>query len=479
MKSMWDGFLPIKEQIKEESDTSNCVHEIVKTEIKLYDSSLGIMDLNKDYLTPVDKSEGGNVELKVVLRRLRQEDIVLHKEVEGNVELKIVLRWLRKEDIVLHMEEDGNVELKIVISLQRKEDIVFHKEGERDVKLKIVLSQLNQEDIVLHMEEDGNVEPKIVLSLLRKEDIVLHMEEGGNVEPKIVLSWLRKEDIVLHMEDGNVKPKIVLRQLNQEDIVCHMEEEGYLPSQKNSVAASRRSINFVVLSGAFFNRTRYFLRSCSKPTTLIYLEDLEKVLRVQGFFRGAVFLLVLPGKILDNPTECLVCFFAVEKFFEYLELRKFDLDEEPLQTIREDRSLDMESWRDRGELQHPQRPHGRIPVSFEFGDSVVCKSFPAIDKLSAKLAYKWSGPWVYRQILNNRPCAAKRDIRSVFSSLGSCQPPQSNVPWLDEGSQKSTKQMDPVFWKQQEPTSVDQVAKRWQEYYVPGSLRYGEIFFKG
>nr|CAD7462854.1 unnamed protein product [Timema tahoe] len=54
MKSPWDVFLPIKEQIKDETDTSNSVDEIVKTEIKLYDSSLGIMNSNMD---PVDKSK--------------------------------------------------------------------------------------------------------------------------------------------------------------------------------------------------------------------------------------------------------------------------------------------------------------------------------------------------------------------------------------------------------------------------------------
>nr|CAD7448382.1 unnamed protein product [Timema bartmani] len=56
-KSPWDGFLPIKEQIKDETDMSNSVNEIVKTEQKLYDSSLGIMDSNIDHFTPVDKSE--------------------------------------------------------------------------------------------------------------------------------------------------------------------------------------------------------------------------------------------------------------------------------------------------------------------------------------------------------------------------------------------------------------------------------------
>nr|CAD7603628.1 unnamed protein product [Timema genevievae] len=69
MKSPWDGFRPIKEQIKtpkilyiflilqDESDTSNSVDEIVKTEIKLYDSSLRIMDSKIDHFTPVDNSE--------------------------------------------------------------------------------------------------------------------------------------------------------------------------------------------------------------------------------------------------------------------------------------------------------------------------------------------------------------------------------------------------------------------------------------
>nr|CAD7267654.1 unnamed protein product [Timema shepardi] len=57
MKSPCDGFLPIKEQIKDESDASNSVDEIVKTEIKLFDSSFGIMDSNIDHFTRVDKSE--------------------------------------------------------------------------------------------------------------------------------------------------------------------------------------------------------------------------------------------------------------------------------------------------------------------------------------------------------------------------------------------------------------------------------------
>nr|CAD7264537.1 unnamed protein product [Timema shepardi] len=42
---------------EDESDTSNSVDEIVKNEIKLFDSSFGIMDTNIDHFTPVDKSE--------------------------------------------------------------------------------------------------------------------------------------------------------------------------------------------------------------------------------------------------------------------------------------------------------------------------------------------------------------------------------------------------------------------------------------
>nr|CAD7202442.1 unnamed protein product [Timema douglasi] len=42
---------------EDESDTSNFVDEIVKTEIKLYESALGIMNSSIDHLTPLDKSE--------------------------------------------------------------------------------------------------------------------------------------------------------------------------------------------------------------------------------------------------------------------------------------------------------------------------------------------------------------------------------------------------------------------------------------
>nr|CAD7402715.1 unnamed protein product [Timema poppensis] len=54
---------------EDESDTSNSVDEILKTEIKLYESALGIMNSSIDHLTPLDKSE---------------EDIVYHMEEEDN-----------------------------------------------------------------------------------------------------------------------------------------------------------------------------------------------------------------------------------------------------------------------------------------------------------------------------------------------------------------------------------------------------------
>nr|CAD7258644.1 unnamed protein product [Timema shepardi] len=79
---------------EDESDTSNSVDEIVKTEFKLYDSSFGIMDSKIEHFTAVDKSE---------------EDILETMVEQVNVKLKIVLRERVKEEIVLYMEEEGNV----------------------------------------------------------------------------------------------------------------------------------------------------------------------------------------------------------------------------------------------------------------------------------------------------------------------------------------------------------------------------------
>nr|CAD7435191.1 unnamed protein product [Timema monikensis] len=82
------GQLGIKTE--DESITSNSVDEIVKNEIILYDSSFGTIDSKIDHFTPVDKSE---------------EKIVLVMEEEENIKLKIVIRMLRQEDIVEHMVE--------------------------------------------------------------------------------------------------------------------------------------------------------------------------------------------------------------------------------------------------------------------------------------------------------------------------------------------------------------------------------------
>nr|CAD7605594.1 unnamed protein product [Timema genevievae] len=257
MKPLWDGFLPIKEQIKDESDTSNSVDEIVKNEIKLYDSFLGIMDSNIVHFTPGDKSEIKLEQDQSSLSRLRLEDIVNHMEGERDVKLKIVLKVLRLEDIALHMEEERNVKLKIVLKLLRLEETVLHMEEDGNVKLKIVQEMLRLEEIVLHMEEDrneeialhmeeeGNVKLKIVLKMLRLEDIVSLMEEEGNVKLKIVLKMLRLEDIVSLMEEeGNVKLIIVLKMLRLEDIVFHMEEEGNAHLEVDTKSWSLSSVGF-------------------------------------------------------------------------------------------------------------------------------------------------------------------------------------------------------------------------------------------
>ncbi|CAG2060441.1 unnamed protein product [Timema podura] len=86
MKFPWDGFLPIREQIKED-----IVMHMVEEE---------------------------DVKQKIVQTGLRQEEIVLNME-EEDVKLKIVIRGLRRVDNVMHMVEEGNVKLKIVSRLVR------------------------------------------------------------------------------------------------------------------------------------------------------------------------------------------------------------------------------------------------------------------------------------------------------------------------------------------------------------------------
>nr|CAD7429989.1 unnamed protein product [Timema monikensis] len=57
-KSLWDGFLPIKEQVKDEPDSSDYEEKIVKTEMKFYDSSLGVKNSNLDHFNVDVKSQG-------------------------------------------------------------------------------------------------------------------------------------------------------------------------------------------------------------------------------------------------------------------------------------------------------------------------------------------------------------------------------------------------------------------------------------
>nr|CAD7392257.1 unnamed protein product [Timema cristinae] len=57
IKSMWDGFLPIKEQIKDEFNTSDYEDEIMNTKMKFYDSSLKRNESNQYYYTPENNSQ--------------------------------------------------------------------------------------------------------------------------------------------------------------------------------------------------------------------------------------------------------------------------------------------------------------------------------------------------------------------------------------------------------------------------------------
>nr|CAD7615331.1 unnamed protein product [Timema genevievae] len=57
MKSLYDGFLPIKEQVKNESDSSDYENTMVKNEMKYENSSLGIMEVTRDQFIPEIKSQ--------------------------------------------------------------------------------------------------------------------------------------------------------------------------------------------------------------------------------------------------------------------------------------------------------------------------------------------------------------------------------------------------------------------------------------
>nr|CAD7401997.1 unnamed protein product [Timema cristinae] len=95
------GQLEMKTE--DDSETSNSIDEIVKTEIKLYDSSFGIIDSNINHFTPVDRSEIKLEQDQSILSKLRQEDIVLNIEIEDNVKSEIVPNGIRLKAIVLNM----------------------------------------------------------------------------------------------------------------------------------------------------------------------------------------------------------------------------------------------------------------------------------------------------------------------------------------------------------------------------------------
>nr|CAD7449528.1 unnamed protein product [Timema bartmani] len=136
MKSPWDVFLPIKEQIKDETDTSNSVDEIVKTEIKLYDSSLGIMNSNMD---PVDKSK----------IKLEQDQSTSSSEIsQSNILAQTGSDFPHEGGRKCNTEN---------CTKKADEDIVFHMEAERNVKLQDVLNRLRQEAIVLYTEAERNL----------------------------------------------------------------------------------------------------------------------------------------------------------------------------------------------------------------------------------------------------------------------------------------------------------------------------------
>nr|CAD7197767.1 unnamed protein product [Timema douglasi] len=57
MKSKWDGFLPIKEQIKDEFNTSDYEDEMMNTKLKFSNSSLEKSDSDQYYCTPENISQ--------------------------------------------------------------------------------------------------------------------------------------------------------------------------------------------------------------------------------------------------------------------------------------------------------------------------------------------------------------------------------------------------------------------------------------
>nr|CAD7410564.1 unnamed protein product [Timema cristinae] len=63
---------------------------------------------------------------------------------------------------------------------------------------------------------------------------------------------------------------------------------------------------------------------------------------------------------------------------------------------------------------------GRVPVSVTVGDSVLCKCYPqssAVDKISAKLSPKWSGPWRVERFLTPDELARKA-VEAIIKTGG-------------------------------------------------------------
>nr|CAD7603609.1 unnamed protein product [Timema genevievae] len=78
MKSPWDGFLPIKEQVKDESDSLDYEEKAVNTEMKFYDSSLGVMDSRPDHfivdVKSQDEPDSPDYEDKIVKTEMKDYD---------------------------------------------------------------------------------------------------------------------------------------------------------------------------------------------------------------------------------------------------------------------------------------------------------------------------------------------------------------------------------------------------------------------
>nr|CAD7267376.1 unnamed protein product [Timema shepardi] len=131
-KSLLDGFLPIKEEIKDEPDTTNFVDEIVKTEMKLYDTSFGIMDSKIEHLTPVDKSE----------IKLEQNQFTLPSEI---LQSNIIAQTRLQSNIIAQTRCDFNSNNECVNENQDLSFNALHKKAEcRNLSLKRLSSKFHK-----------------------------------------------------------------------------------------------------------------------------------------------------------------------------------------------------------------------------------------------------------------------------------------------------------------------------------------------